>query len=55
VWTPLKEIKLFEAVMVHKPAGLVKHFNMALIHHKLSQQGMRLIYGLFTQTGIFSV
>jgi hypothetical protein len=40
VWTPLKETKLFEAVMVHKPAGLVKHFNMAIIHHKLTQQGL---------------
>jgi Chromatin modification-related protein EAF7 len=31
---------LFEAMLVHKPAGIAKHFNMALIHHRLSQQGL---------------
>ncbi len=39
-WTPQKEVKLFETILSYKPAGLVKHFNMALIHYKLVQQGL---------------
>jgi hypothetical protein len=39
-WSPEHEVKLFEAIMSNKPAGVAKHFNMALIHYKLIQQGI---------------
>ena len=41
VWTLENEIKLMKAALKYKPAGIMKHFNMALIHNELVNSGMR--------------
>ena len=41
VWTLENEIKLMKAALKYKPAGIMKHFNMALIHNELANSGMR--------------
>lgn len=41
VWNTENELKLFKAALKFKPAGVVKHFNMALIHHELIKSGMK--------------
>ena len=40
-WTMENELKLYKAALKYKPAGILKHFNMALIHHELTKSGMR--------------
>lgn len=40
-WTTENELRLFRAAMLHKPAGLAKHFHMALIHSQLLRAGMK--------------
>ena len=35
-WTSERELELMESLMLHKPAGTSKHFQMALILHRLS-------------------
>ena len=37
VWNTENELKLFKALISHKPAGISKHFQMALIINKLTQ------------------
>ena len=37
-WTTSSEMALFQALVVHKPAGINKHFSMALVSEKLSSQ-----------------
>jgi MRG-binding protein len=41
LWTIENELKLFRASLKFKPAGIIKHFNMALIHNELVKNGMR--------------
>jgi len=40
-WTIENELKLYKAALKYKPAGILKHFNMALIHNELTKSGMR--------------
>jgi len=35
-WTSERELELFESLILHKPAGVSKHFKMAFILHRLS-------------------
>ena len=37
IWTAERELELFEALLFHKPAGLAKHFQMALVVSRLQQ------------------
>merc|ERR1719369_622375 len=37
-WTTTSELALFQALMAHKPAGINKHFSMALVAEVLSNQ-----------------
>merc|ERR1712066_1201973 len=37
-WTPASESALFQALISHKPAGINKHFAMALVSDKLCSQ-----------------
>merc|ERR1712133_216897 len=37
-WTPSSELALFQAMISHKPAGINKHFSMAVVSEKLSSQ-----------------
>jgi hypothetical protein len=37
-WTNSSELALFEALIIHKPAGINKHFSMALVAEKLATQ-----------------
>ena len=41
IWTTENELKLFKAALKFKPAGVIKHFNMALIHNELVKGGMK--------------
>ena len=41
LWTVENELKLYKATLKFKPAGLLKHFNMALIFNELNKGGMR--------------
>jgi len=41
IWTTENELKLFKAALKFKPAGVIKHFNMALIHNELVKSGMK--------------
>ena len=43
IWTTENELKLFKAALKFKPAGVIKHFNMALIHNELVKGGMKEI------------
>merc|ERR1711936_129540 len=38
VWSPASESALFQALIKHKPAGINKHFAMALVSEKLCSQ-----------------
>ena len=40
-WTTENELKLYKAAMKYIPAGILKHFNMALIHNELTKSDMR--------------
>ena len=40
-WTTENELKLYKAALKYKPAGILKHFNMALIHNELTKSDMR--------------
>ena len=40
-WSTENELKLFKAALKFKPAGLMKHFNMALIHNELVKSGLK--------------
>ena len=40
-WSTENELKLFDAIMTHKPTGIGKHFQMALVLNKLSQGKQR--------------
>ena len=37
-WTTSSEMSLFHALIIHKPAGINKHFSMALVSEALSSQ-----------------
>ena len=37
-WTTTSELALFQALIAHKPAGINKHFSMALVAEVLSNQ-----------------
>eukprot|EP00090_Calanus_glacialis_P027367 TRINITY_DN43116_c0_g1_i1.p1 TRINITY_DN43116_c0_g1~~TRINITY_DN43116_c0_g1_i1.p1 ORF type:complete len:190 (-),score=60.48 TRINITY_DN43116_c0_g1_i1:81-650(-) len=37
-WTNSSELALFQALIIHKPAGINKHFSMALVAEKLATQ-----------------
>ena len=37
-WTTSSELALFQSLVIHKPAGINKHFSMALVSEKLSSQ-----------------
>ena len=37
LWNPENELKLLEALISYKPAGILKHFQMALIINKLHE------------------
>ena len=39
-WHLDNELKLFKAALKYKPAGLLKHINMALIYNELVKSGM---------------
>ena len=41
IWTTENELKLFKAALKFKPAGVIRHFNMALIHNELVKSGMK--------------
>ena len=41
VWTVENELRLMKAALKFKPAGIMKHFNMALIHNELVKSGVR--------------
>ena len=41
VWNTENELKLFKAALKFKPAGVIKHFNMALILNELVKGGMK--------------
>ena len=41
IWNTENELKLFKAALKFKPAGVIKHFNMALIHNELVKSGMK--------------
>jgi len=41
IWTTENELKLFKAALKYKPAGVIRHFNMALIHNELVKSGMK--------------
>ena len=41
IWTTENELKLFKAALKFKPAGVIRHFNMALIHNELVNGGMK--------------
>ena len=41
IWTIENELKLFKAALKYKPAGIMKHLNMALIYNELLKSGMR--------------
>lgn len=40
-WHLENELKLFKAALKYKPAGILKHFNMALIYNELVKSGMK--------------
>lgn len=37
-WDVTSELALYQALMIHKPAGINKHFNVALVSEKLTEQ-----------------
>ena len=37
-WTPASEMALFQEMISHKPAGINKHFAMAVVSEKLSSE-----------------
>ena len=41
IWTIENELKLFKAALKYKPAGIMKHLNMALIYNELLKSGVR--------------
>ena len=41
LWTIENELKLMKATLKFKPAGILKHFNMALIYNELNKGGMK--------------
>lgn len=41
IWTIENELKLFKAALKYKPAGIMKHLNMALIYNELLKSGMK--------------
>ena len=45
LWNTENELKLLQALITHKPTGISKHFQMALILNKLSQ-GKQTTYSL---------
>ena len=46
VWTPEREAELLEALICHKPAGLAKHFQMALLVSRLQVCPLAQFYTL---------
>ena len=47
VWTPEREAELLEALICHKPAGLAKHFQMALLVSRLQVCPLAQFYTLY--------
>ena len=47
VWTPEREAELLEALICHKPAGLAKHFQMALLVSRLQVCPLAQFYNLY--------
>ena len=41
IWSIENELKLFKAALKYKPAGIMKHLNMALIYNELLKSGMK--------------
>ena len=48
VWTPEREAELLEALICYKPAGLAKHFQMALLVSRLQVCPLAQFYTLIS-------